>query len=150
MRQLVISLIPFVVSFLLEFFSPLFSSHAEKVIRSDAERHNDDQIEHFVKYANHAFARLQMTYAYILTSASGLVALYFNRGYFFLFLFLLIIQIGAGMFIYINDPYVREVESFLFFPQSREAVAGMLINISYIIFIVVIDFGLFPTIRLCY
>lgn len=139
MERLLISLVPFVISLGLETLSPYFSSYTKKIIRADAERFNDDLTDNYINFAEHAFSQLQMIYAYILTSASGLVALYFNRGYFWLFLVLLIGQVGLGVWIHVDDPYKRESKQFRIFGRSRETVFGIFLNLSYIISLSLID-----------
>lgn len=141
MERLLISIVPFVISLCLEILSPFFSSYTKDIIRSDAERYDiyDNLTDNYIEFADHAFSQLQMIYTYLLTSASGLVALYFNRGYFWLFLLLLAGQVVLGWWIYIDDPHKRNREPFLIFGRSRETIFGALLNLSYIISLSLID-----------
>lgn len=142
-RELLISVSPFFISFILELGSPFVGKYWKEELRSNAERLEEDSYissditDHFVDFADHALGSVQMLYAFIITFVAGCVQLFFQRilgvvG----ILVLLGIVLYLSYLLYTGDPYDFATKSEKW-RYSPAAVFGMLINILFIIIILI-------------
>lgn len=143
-NRLVLSTLPFLVSFFLGSVSPLISSYWEGRVRKYEEErgfHQTEISDNYRDFAKKATASIRMSTALIITSSSGLISIVINRGL-SVFIFALLIFCSIVLLVWIDSKDPQYLATQTIGPYNYEGVFVMVINLLFIATIFLIEYGI--------